>query len=119
MTDKEKILSEIQTRKLCTMDEHMAFYSKEAEANYRLLCEIEGYIKSMQEEPLGHSVTKTSDQEEQIEQAIQHVTELLRTNPFSMEFKVVRKPKGIRIIYELTQEEMDALIERTFRRTER
>ena len=57
MTDKvQKILNEIQTRKLCTMDEHMAFYSKEAEADYRLLCEIEEYIKSMQEEPISEDL---------------------------------------------------------------
>lgn len=57
MTDKvQKILNEIQTRKLCTMDKHMAFYSKEAEADYRLLCEIEEYIKSMQEEPVSEDL---------------------------------------------------------------
>ena len=48
-------------------------------------------------------------QEEMREQAIQHVAGLLRTNPFSMEFKVVKKPKGIKVIYEVTQEEMDMI----------
>lgn len=48
-------------------------------------------------------------QEEIREQAIQYVTGLLRTNPFSMEFKVVKKPKGIKVIYEVTQEEMDMI----------
>lgn len=49
-------------------------------------------------------------QEEMINEAIKNVAELLRTNPFKMEFKVVKKPKGIRIIYEVTQEEMDTII---------
>lgn len=48
-------------------------------------------------------------QEEMREQAIQQVAGLLRTNPFSMEFKVVKKPKGIKVIYEVTQEEMDII----------
>ena len=48
-------------------------------------------------------------QEEMREQAIQQVSGLLRTNPFSVEFKVVKKPKGIKVIYEVTQEEMDMI----------
>jgi hypothetical protein len=53
MTDKvQKILSEIATRKLCTMDEHMAFYNDKAKEDYRLLSEIEGLIKALQEEPV-------------------------------------------------------------------
>lgn len=50
-------------------------------------------------------------QEEMINEAIKNVAELLRTNPFKMEFKVVKKPKGIKIIYEVTQEEMDKLLQ--------
>lgn len=41
---------------------------------------------------------------------IHNVAKLLRTNPFKVEFKVVKKPKGIRIIYEVTQEEMNEII---------
>ncbi len=51
MIDKvQKILSEIATRKLCTMDEHMAFYNDKAKEDYRLLSEIEELIKALQEE---------------------------------------------------------------------
>lgn len=51
MTDKvQKIKEWIQTRKLCTMDEHMKFYCKEAESDYNLLCSIEKILDSMQEE---------------------------------------------------------------------
>lgn len=48
--------------------------------------------------------------EEQIrEQAIQNIVSLLRNNSFKLEFKVVKKPSGIKIIYEVTQEEMEML----------
>lgn len=49
-------------------------------------------------------------QEEKGDAAINQVAQLLKVNPFSMEFKVVKKPKGIKIIYEVTQEEMDTII---------
>lgn len=48
--------------------------------------------------------------EEQREQVIQSLAEMLRSNPFTFEFKVVKKPKGIKIIYEVTREQMDAMI---------
>lgn len=41
------------------------------------------------------------------DQAIEKVAKLLRNNPFSVEIVVVKKPKGIKIIYEVTQEQMD------------
>lgn len=41
------------------------------------------------------------------DQAIEKVAKLLRNNPFSLEIVVVKKPKGIKIIYEVTQEQMD------------
>lgn len=50
-------------------------------------------------------------QEEKRDAAINQVAQLLKVNPFSMELKVVKKPKGIRIIYEVTQEEMDKLLQ--------
>lgn len=49
-------------------------------------------------------------QEEKRDAAIEDLVKLLKNNPFSMEFKVVKKPKGIRVIYEITQEEMDMLL---------
>jgi len=51
--------------------------------------------------------------EEVRNQAVAHITELLQSNPFSLEFKVAKKPKGIRVIYEITQEEMDALVKQS------
>ena len=48
-------------------------------------------------------------QEERREQAIQDVAELLRRNPFMVEFKVKKKPEGVKVILEVTQEEMNAM----------
>lgn len=48
--------------------------------------------------------------EEKREQVIQDITGMLRVNPFTFEFKVTKKPKGIKIIYEVTQEHMDEMI---------
>ena len=48
--------------------------------------------------------------EEQREQAIQSLTDMLRTTPFQVEFKVKEKPVGIKVIIEVTQEQMDSTI---------
>lgn len=58
-------------------------------------------------------------EEQMREQAIQNVAQLLRNNPFNVEFKVVKKPKGIKVIYEVTQEEMDMLLHQNKERYER
>lgn len=44
---------------------------------------------------------------EKREAAIASLTELLRHNPFTVEMKVVKKPKGITVIYEVTKEHLD------------
>ena len=49
-------------------------------------------------------------QEEQREHIIQHIANMLRTTQFSVEFAVKKNPKGIRIIHEVTQEQMDEYI---------
>lgn len=51
-------------------------------------------------------------QEKQRDEAIRKLVNVLRVTPFTMEFKVKKKPFGVRITYEVTQEEMDAMIER-------
>lgn len=53
-------------------------------------------------------------EEEAREQAIQGIVELLKSNPFSVEFKVKKKPAGIKVIYEVTREEMDELMKRQY-----
>ena len=49
--------------------------------------------------------------EEKREQVIQNITEMLQHNPFTFEFKVKKKPVGIKVIYEVTQEQMDRMTE--------
>lgn len=47
--------------------------------------------------------------EEKREQMIQGLTNLLRTTAFTVEYKVKKKPKGVKVIIEVTQEQMDTL----------
>ena len=49
-------------------------------------------------------------EKEEKDLAIKTITNMLRSTPFTVEFKVVKNPKGIRIIHEVTQEELDAAI---------
>ena len=51
-------------------------------------------------------------QDEKREQVIQNIADMLRTNPFTFEFKVKKNPKGIKVIYEVTQDEMDAIMKK-------
>ena len=51
--------------------------------------------------------TLTSD--EQRAQIVRNISECLMTTPFTFEFKVKKKPSGIHIVYEITQEEMDRM----------
>ncbi len=42
---------------------------------------------------------------------VNSIMELLMSHGFTLEYVVRKKPKGIKIVYEITQEQMDALIE--------
>ena len=50
------------------------------------------------------------EQDTEREALIGKITELLREQPFTFEFKVKEKPEGTKIIYELTLEELNAII---------
>lgn len=50
--------------------------------------------------------------EEKREQTIQCLADILRTTSFQVEYKVKKKPAGIKIIFEVTQEYMNAMIEK-------
>ena len=50
--------------------------------------------------------------EEKREQTIQSLAGMLRTRPFTVEFKVKKKPAGIKIIFEVTQEYMNQMMEK-------
>lgn len=47
--------------------------------------------------------------EEKREQVIQGLTGLLQSTPFTVEYKVKKKPQGIKVIIEVTQEQMDSM----------
>lgn len=49
--------------------------------------------------------------EETREQVIQNITEMLRRNAFTFEFKVKKKPHGIKVIYEVTQDELNTMMQ--------
>ena len=49
-------------------------------------------------------------QDEKREQVIQNIADMLRTKPFTFEFKVKKNPKGIKVIYEVSQEELEELL---------
>lgn len=54
--------------------------------------------------------------EEKREAIILSIAEQLRTTPFTFEFKVVKKPKGIKIIHEVTQEQLDFLLKKAIKK---
>ena len=47
---------------------------------------------------------------------VNRITEMLMSQGFTFEYVVRKKPKGIRIIYEVTQEELNAMVEKSRRR---
>lgn len=51
-------------------------------------------------------------QDEKREQVIQNIADILRTNPFTFEFKVKKNPKGIKVICEVTQEQIDGMMKK-------
>lgn len=52
-----------------------------------------------------------TDMEEQREKVISGLADLLRTHGFSIEYCVKKKPKGIKVIIEVTQEQLKTLVE--------
>ena len=57
--------------------------------------------------------------EEKREQTIQGLADMLRTSPFQVEFKVKKKPAGIKVIIEVTQEQMEDIAKQTLEKTKR
>lgn len=53
------------------------------------------------------------------QKVIESITGMLQTTPFTFEFKVVKEPKGIKVIHEVTQEEMDVLTQQVVERSSR
>lgn len=57
--------------------------------------------------------------EEKREQTIQGLADILRTSPFQVELKVKKKPAGIKVIIEVTQEQMEGIAKQTLEKTKR
>ena len=51
--------------------------------------------------------------EEKREQTIQGLADMMRTTSFQVEFKVKKKPAGIKVIIEVTQEQMEGIAKQT------
>ena len=58
-------------------------------------------------------------EEEKREQTIQGIADMLRTTPFKVEFKVKKKPAGIKVIIEVTQAQMDMVAKQTLEKAKR
>jgi hypothetical protein len=48
--------------------------------------------------------------EEQREKVVEGIADLLRHSSFSFEYRVKKKPKGIKVISEVTKEQLDAIM---------
>ena len=54
---------------------------------------------------------------EEREQIIQGLADMLRTSLFQVELKVKKKPAGIKIVIEVTEEQMESLVKRIHGKT--
>lgn len=57
--------------------------------------------------------------EEKREQVIEGLTGLLRTTQFQVEYRVRKKPKGIHVIIDVTQEQMEAVAKQVIDKSKR
>lgn len=51
-----------------------------------------------------------NEQNEKREMVINMIANMMRTNDFSFEYKVVKKPQGIKVTFEVTKEQMDEIV---------
>lgn len=49
--------------------------------------------------------------DEKREQTIQGIADMLQITPFQVVFKVKKRPQGIKVVIEVTQEQMNATME--------
>jgi hypothetical protein len=48
LIDKSALVAEIEKLQLCTMDEHMNFYSVEAQGDYNALSKLESFLDTLE-----------------------------------------------------------------------
>ena len=51
----------------------------------------------------------TQAENNNIDEIVNELGKMMHRNPFSIEFQVKEKPQGIKIIFEVSQEEMDII----------
>ncbi len=51
-----------------------------------------------------------AEKNKKIDALVAQLGKMMHYTPFSIEYKVKKKPQGIKIIFEITQEEMDVLM---------
>ena len=52
----------------------------------------------------------TLEEEQQRERVIQGITEMLKINPFTFEYRVKKKPAGMKVICEVTQGQLNEMM---------
>mgnify|MGYP006916251268 CR=1 FL=1 len=60
-----------------------------------------------------------TEEQRKREQTIQGLANMMRTTSFQVEFKVKKKPAGIKVIIEVTQEQMEGISKQTLEKTKR
>lgn len=91
---------------LCEMD-------SECKGDIQEMCEYVNGIRGYDEFYFSFKETVKKEamtEEEKREQIILNIAEAMRREHFTFEFKVKKKPAGIKIIYEVTQEEMNDIM---------
>ena len=58
-----------------------------------------------------------TEEQKKREQTIRGLADMLRTSPFQVEFKVKKRPAGIKVIIEVTQEQMEGIAKQTLEKT--
>lgn len=61
LIDKDAVLAEIEKLELCTMDEHMNYYSAEAQGEYNALSKLESFIDTLEVKEVGVSISNIDD----------------------------------------------------------
>ena len=59
--DKSALVAEIEKLQLCTMDEHMNFYSAEAQGEYNALSKLESFLNTLEVKEVDEIIKNAED----------------------------------------------------------
>ena len=59
--DKSAVVAEIEKLQLCTMDEHMNFYSAEAQGEYNALSKLESFLNTLEVKDVDEIIKNAED----------------------------------------------------------